>query len=149
MMIMLKRDVAGIGHAGDVKEVADGHARNFLIPRGLAELATHAAVVAAETRRGAQDRQIARLDEQRRALATKIGESQVVIKARAGAQGRLHGSITAAHVADELTHLLGETIDKREIELAEPIKQVGTHSVDVRLARYVTAKLTVVIEADA
>ena len=149
MKVILRREVPGLGHSGDVKEVADGYARNYLIPRGLAAAATAGTLANAEAHLAAQRRQNERLDEERHALAQKLEGSRVVIQARAGARGRLHGSITAPQIADAISEAAGHAVDRHEVELGEPIRQVGEHQVTVRLARNVTARVTVVVEAQA
>lgn len=149
MKVVLRREVPGLGHAGDIKEVADGYARNYLIPRGLAAAATAGTLANAEARQAAQRRQTERLDEERRTLAQQLNGSRVVLQARAGARGRLHGSITAPQIAEALSASVGHAIDRHEVELEEPIRQVGEHAVMIRLARNVSAKVTVVVEAQA
>jgi large subunit ribosomal protein L9 len=148
MKVVFKRDVASVGKAGEVKEVADGYARNFLIPRGYAVAATKTELANVEARKAADDRHRARLDQERQALAKQIEAEPLVMQARAGARGRLHGSITSADVADALSKSLGQTIDKHDVELAEPIKTLGAHSAGVRLAARVAAKLQLVVEAE-
>lgn len=148
MKVVLRRDVPGLGRAGDVKDVADGYGRNYLIPRGFAALATPAELAHVEAHKAVEQRQRARLDEERRALAQRIEETPVVLHARAGGQGRLHGSITAVQVAEALSQALGQTIDRREIELPDPIRHLGSHTAQVRLARHVAARLTVVVEPE-
>lgn len=147
MKVVLRRDVAGLGHSGDIKDVADGYARNYLIPRGLAVAATGGVLANAEARQAARERQNEKLSEERRALARQLEGSRVTIKARAGARGRLHGSVTAAQIAEALTQSAGQTVDRHEVELAEPIRQVGDHQVTIRLARNVTAHPVIVVEA--
>lgn len=148
MKVVLRRNVPGLGQAGDVKDVADGYGRNYLIPRGFAVIATSGVVANAEARKAAERRQLERLDEERRALAQQIDGSSVVVRARAGSQGRLHGSITPAQIAEALGAVVGKSVDRHEIEIADPIRQLGEHTVLVRLAPRVAAKLTVVVERE-
>lgn len=148
MKVVLRRDVPGLGQAGDVNDVADGYARNYLIPRGFAIVATAGAVASVEARKAAERRHLERLDEERRLLAQRIDGSSVVVRARAGSQGRLHGSITPAQIAEALAVSVGHAVDRREIEIGEPIRHLGEHSVQVRLAPRVAARLTVVVEAE-
>lgn len=145
---MFRRDVPSVGRAGEVKEVADGYARNFLIPRGYAVMATKTELANVEARKAAEGRHRARLDEDRLALAHRIEEEPLVMHARAGARGRLHGSITAADVAEALSQTLGQAIDKHDVELHEPIKSLGPHTVAVRLAARVAARLNLVVEPE-
>jgi large subunit ribosomal protein L9 len=148
MRVVLRRAVPGLGESGDVKDVADGYGSNYLIPRGYAVLATPKALADLEAHKGAQQRQLARLDEERRSLAEQIEATPLTVRARAGAQGRLHGSVTATEIAEALTVALGRPIDKRDIELLDPIRHVGSHRAEVRLARHLSAKLTLVIEPE-
>jgi large subunit ribosomal protein L9 len=148
MKVVLRRDVPELGKAGEVKDVADGFARNYLIPRGFAVAGTSAALAQVAARQGAERRQRERLDDERKALAAQLEGSKVTMKARAGAKGRLHGSITAAHIADALTAAVGQPVDRHEIDMGDPIRQVGDHNITVRLARSVTAKVTIVVEAE-
>src|SRR5206468_175933 len=148
MKVVFKRDVPSVGKAGEVKEVADGYARNFLIPRGYAVTATRTEMANVEARKAADDRHRAKLDEERKALAQRIEAEPLVMQARAGAKGRLHGSITAADVAEALSKSLGQSIDKHDVEVAEPIKTLGAHTAGVRLAPRVSAKLQLTIEAE-
>src|SRR5437867_8276518 len=118
MKVVFKRDVASVGKAGEVKEVADGYARNFLIPRGYAVAATKTELANVEARKAADDRHRARLDEERQALAQRIEAEPLVMQARAGARGRLHGSITTADVAEAISILLSKKIEQHVVELA-------------------------------
>lgn len=147
MKVVLRREVAGLGHPGDIKDVADGYARNYLIPRGLATAATAGTLADAEARHAARQRLTEREDQGRRALAQQLESSRVTMQARAGARGRLHGSITAAQIAESLTAASGHQVDRHEIDLDDPIRQLGEHQVTVRLARNVSAKVTIVVEA--
>ncbi len=148
MKVVLKRDVPDLGKAGELKDVADGFARNYLIPRGFAIAATSNAVAQVEAKRGAERRQRERIDEERRALAQKLEASRVVVKAKAGARGRLHGSITAVQIAEALTAEAGQPVDRHEIEMPEPIRQIGEHVIEVRLARNLSPKVTIIVEAE-
>ncbi|MSQ24330.1 MAG: 50S ribosomal protein L9 [Chloroflexi bacterium] len=148
MKVVLRREVPELGQIGEVKEVADGYARNYLIPRGFAIAATTGALAAVEARKGAERRQRERVDEERHALAQQLEGTTVVIHARAGARGRLHGSITPTQIAEALTEAVGHPVDRREIEASEPIRQVGQHTIVVRLARTLSAKVTISVEAE-
>ena len=143
MKVLFKKDVAEVAKAGQVKEVADGYARNFLIPRGLAVAATAAAlkqvadVQAAATRHAAEEEQAAR------ELEARLEAEPIVINAKAGSQGRLYGSVTTADVASAIQKQVGTAIDRRDLEISEPVRQVGTYQVAARLHRSVTARLTI------
>lgn len=148
MKVVLRRDVAGLGREGDVKDVADGYARNYLMPRGLAAPATAGQLASVKERKAAEQRQVARLDSEQRALVERIEAEPLLLRARAGAQGRLHGSVTGTQIAEALSLALEREIDKRAVELVDPIKHLGSHAVQVRLAPRVAARLTVVVEPE-
>lgn len=145
MKVLLTQDVYNLGHAGDVKTVADGYGRNYLLPRGMAVLATAGAVKSAERIKTRNVERRARNRADVEAQAAVIGGTTVYLNARAGEKGKLFGSITAANIADELGKKLGAEFDKRKIGLREPIREVGTYSVVVRLATDVTPNITVVV----
>jgi large subunit ribosomal protein L9 len=148
MKVLFKQDVQGVGKAGQVKDVADGYARNYLIPRGLAVSATPAAlkqvadVQAAAARRAAEDERAAH------DLKQRLEAQPIVLQSKAGASGRLYGSITTADVADAVQRQLGASIDRREVEIPEPIRQLGSYQVAARLHHGVTASLTVEVRAE-
>jgi large subunit ribosomal protein L9 len=148
MKVILTKDVKGTGKAGEVKEVADGYARNFLIPRKLAVPASSGALKGVEQRRVAEEKRAAGEEAAARELAEQIASAPVVLRAKVGDQGRLYGSITSGDVAEQLGQRLNQSIDKRRIELEEPIRQLGTYQVPIRLHRAVTATLTVEVEAE-
>jgi large subunit ribosomal protein L9 len=145
MKVLLTQDVFNLGHAGEVKTVAAGYGRNFLLPRGMAVLATEGAVKSAERIKGkalerrAQDR--ANVDAQ----AAVIGGTTITLHARSGEKGKLFGSVTAGQIAAELAKKLGGEFDKRKVALREPIREVGTYSVPVRLTTDVAPVVTVVV----
>jgi large subunit ribosomal protein L9 len=146
MKVILTKDVQGTGKAGEVKDVADGYARNFLIPRKLAVPATGAALKTVEQRKAAEDKRAATEEAAARKLADRLTASPVVLTARVGDQGRLYGSITSADIAEQLSTHLGQPIDKRKIELDDPIRQLGTHEVTIRLHRAVSAVVKVDVQ---
>jgi large subunit ribosomal protein L9 len=148
MQVLLLKDVHGIGHAGDVKKVADGYARNYLIPRGLAVTATETAVKQAELHRQAISRQQIKVLTEAQAFAQVLDGVSLSFKARAGEGDKLYGSITNAHIAEALTEKVGREVDKRKIDLEEPLKELGTHAVTIRLAPEAEAKIIVVIERE-
>ena len=129
--------------------VADGYARNFLVPRGLAIPASKGAVRHAESLRRAHEDRVAKGRSEAEALAERISGSPIKVRAKAGEGGRLFGSVTAADLADELERQTGEIIDRRMIHLEEPIRSVGSHEVQVRLHPDVTTTVTVEIEPEA
>ncbi|MPZ16000.1 MAG: 50S ribosomal protein L9 [Chloroflexi bacterium] len=148
MKVVLRRDVPNLGKAGEIKEVADGYGRNYLIPRGLAAPATRTAMENVEARKAAETRQHSRLRSEHEALAQRIADAPLTVRAHTGQQGRLYGSITSADIAEALSRALGRPVDKRQIALDEPIRQLGDHSVRIHVAPSVTADLTVVVQPE-
>jgi large subunit ribosomal protein L9 len=148
MDVLLLKDVPGLGEAGEVKTVADGYGRNYLIPQRLAVMASPGAVkqtqrqVAADARR--EEREMTEAQE----LAQALDGLTVTFEARAGESDRLYGSITKANIAEALEKQVGQEVDRRKIELDEPLKELGTHAVTIRLASEAEAKVTVVIERE-
>ncbi len=148
MEVLLLKDVNELGQAGDIRRVADGYARNFLIPRGLAALATPGAIRQAELRRQATARRQVKELSQAQALAQALDGVAVTFQARAGESDRLYGSITNVNIAEALEEKVGQEVDRRKIDLEEPLKELGTHAVTVRLAPGAEAKVTVFIERE-
>jgi len=147
MKIVFLQNVEGSGRTGEIKEVADGFARNFLLPRRLAAPATPDAVKRAEALAAAEARRQAELDGEARTLAEKLA-APIVITVRAGEQGRLYGSVTAADIAEEASKLAGQEVDRHLLVLEEPIKEVGTHEISLRLTQNVEATLTVEVVSE-
>lgn len=148
MKVVLRDDVADLGVKGDLVDVADGYARNFLVPRGLALRATKGVVKQAEAMRRNREARNIREREGAQALAGRLAGGAIEITARAGEGGKLFGSVTAADIAEAITVRLGVDIDRRLVDLAEPIKELGEHSVVLRLHAEVSPEVTVaVVEA--
>lgn len=133
MKVVLTQDVPKLGDAGTIQTVKDGYARNFLIPQGLAAMATPGMVKQVEERQAAEAKRIAKLEEEMRELADRIAATHIEIVARMGEQGRLYGSVTSSDIADRLSEALGEEIDRRKVALDEPIRNVGDYEIPVRL----------------
>nr|HID12616.1 50S ribosomal protein L9 [Anaerolineae bacterium] len=148
MKIILTRDVPNLGQAGDVKDVATGYARNYLIPKGLAVKATSGALKEFERRRAAEARRTERLAARAEALAQRLSSITLTFEAKAGEKGRLYGSITPADIAEALEREVGERLDRRKHILSEPIRQVGEHTVSVRLAADVVAEVKVMVKPE-
>jgi large subunit ribosomal protein L9 len=148
MEVLLLSDIDRLGQAGDIKKVADGYARNFLFPRGLAVVATPGAIKQAEKQQKATARREAKALSEAQALALVLDGKIVTFQARAGEGDRLYGSITSSNIADSLSEQVGQEVDRRKIELEEPLKELGTHAVTIRLAAEAEAKVTVVIERE-
>jgi large subunit ribosomal protein L9 len=143
MKIILLQDVEGLGKAGDLKEVANGYARNYLLPRRLAAGATPSLVANRSQRIAAEQRKLEKQAELNRHLAERLTQITLTFKAKVGRQGRLYGSITSQDVASALQEAEGITIDRRVIDLSEPIRSLGTFSVPVKVATNQESKLTV------
>ena len=147
MEVILLQDVESLGHDGDVVRVADGHARNYLIPRNIAVPATKDAKQQLERRRGA----IARREEQKAEAAHKVAERlhehPLVVTAKAGEGGKLHGSVTAQQIVEALAAQTGVTLDRRRIGLLEPIREVGDYLVSAEVYKGVSAQLTIRVTA--
>lgn len=147
MKVLFKKDVADVARAGQVKEVADGYARNFLIPRGFAVVATNNALKQAADLQAVAARHAAEEERAARQLKEQLEAQPVVIEAKAGTQGRLYGSVTTADVAAAIQTQLGTSLERRDLEIAEPVRQVGSYQVSARLHRAVTATLTIDVRA--
>lgn len=147
MKVIFLKD-APKGKKGEIKDVADGYARNFLIPKGLALPATSAAIKMAQIQSEEKVQRQARERDELNRMIQELEGKELHFKAKAGAKGRLHGAITSAHIADELTKLTGLEIDKKKIELGEPLHHLGSYEVVISLARGLEAKVRVVIEED-
>lgn len=147
MKIILQKTVERLGEPGDVADVADGYARNFLIPRGLAVRAEKGAVRHAESLKRAHQVRTAAQKGEFEALAARIIQTPVVVTARAGEEGRLFGSVTAADIAEALSSQAGVSVDRRDVHLDEPIRSVGTHEVTVHLHAEVDPVITVDVRA--
>lgn len=146
MKIILRQDVDKLGAAGTVKTVANGYARNYLIPKGLAILATPGELKVAEHNQKVQERKIERQEQALRSLADRIEGQTLSFNARAGREGRLFGSVTAADIADRLSKIVGQEIDRRKVVLEEPIRTTGEHSVAVHLVGRLRPHVTVNVE---
>lgn len=146
MKVILLQDVKNMGKAGNVVNVSDGYARNFLIPKGLVKEATPANMKELERIKAANAAILAENLESAQALEKKIAMLRVNIKTKGGEGGRLFGSITAKDIADALQQQHGIEIDKKKFVLESPIKQTGEHVVEIKLFTNVTAKLRVIVE---
>jgi large subunit ribosomal protein L9 len=149
MKIILQKEVDKLGTPGDVVTVADGYARNYLVPRGLAVPASKGAVRHAETLKRAHGERVAKARKEFEVVAERLSEARVRVSHRAGEEGKLFGSITAQELAVEIERQIGEPIDRRAIHLDEPIRSVGSHEVKVRLHPDVTTTITVEVEPEA
>lgn len=148
MKVIFLEDVPGIGNAGEIKEVSDGYGRNFLIQRKLAAPARPQDIKDVEAQIKARARQAAKSEAEMKALAGILEGKGITLKARAGKQARLYGSITTADIAAGLESDLKTVVDKRKIELAEPIHSLGTYEVPIRLGKDIGATIKVTVVSD-
>ena len=146
MKVILADDVRGLGHRGDTVTVKPGYARNFLFPQGVAYEATTANVRKLSEEKKKYDEKMLQEKGVAANVASKVEGLTVVIVKKAGDEGHLYGSVTASDIADALA-AKGIEVDRRRVELAEPIRRLGTHTVHVRLHRDVTATLNVDVQA--
>lgn len=147
MKIILSEDVDKLGQKGDVVVVAAGFARNYLVPKGLAMVASKGALKQAEMMQRARAEKEERAREEATAHAEKLQSQPIYISARAGEDGRLFGSVTKSDVARGLADQLGEEVDRHAITLEDPIRTLGSHHVEVPLAAGVNATITVEVIA--
>jgi large subunit ribosomal protein L9 len=145
VQVILKQDVEKIGRRGDIVDVSRGYVRNFLVPRGLAEMAT-------PTRLEEVRREMAEAEERDRRMAERAGEvaetlnkSVITIEARTGEDERLFGSVTAANIAEAIDRARGVRVDRRRIKLEEPIRSLGTHQVPVQVHGEIEASVKVIV----
>jgi len=143
MKIILTQEVRALGGPGDVVEVADGYARNFLIPRGLGQRATKGALKNVDTIRRTREVREIRDREKAEELAASLGKLQIRVKAKAGEGGRLFGQVTPLAVAEAITKAGGPKIDKRRLQMDGPIKSLGVHRASLRIHPEVEAELQV------
>jgi large subunit ribosomal protein L9 len=143
MKIILQREVEKLGVPGDVVEVADGYARNFLLPKGMATPATRGAVRHADSLQRAHRQRVEKAKVEAEALVERLRAVRLTVAHQVGEEGRLFGSITSADLADEIARATGISVDRRDIHLEEPIRNVGSHEFRVHLHPDVNASLTV------
>ena len=149
MKVILLQDGDNLGKAGDLKEVADGYARNYLLPRRLAAGATPALLANHQQRIAAEKRKLEKQEEANKQQAERLGSITLTFKARVGKQGRLYGSITSQDIAAGLRTSEGISIDRRLIDLPDPIRATGTYMVPVKVATKLQPKITVNVVDEA
>ena len=149
MRVVLLQDVPRLGSVGEVRDVASGYARNFLLPKGLAEVATPAVMKRVEEIRKAEEKRQALLEADMMNLAQTLDGVEITLKAKVGSQERLYGAVTSGDIAEELGRVTGQDIDKRKIELEEPIRQLGEYEVLVRLSKEVAPTIKVVVAEES
>jgi large subunit ribosomal protein L9 len=147
MEVILKEDVNKLGHRGDVVKVADGYGRNFLLPKKLAMEATAANKVVIEQMKQAAVRQSAREKSEAELLVKQLNQVELVFERKVGENDHLFGSVTSAEIAQQLEHK-GFNIDRRKLQLEEPLRQLGEFHVPVKLHREVTAHIKITVKAE-
>ena len=133
MNVILRQDISGVGKTGDIVDVADGYARNYLVPRGLALRASEGAVEQAASMRRARDVRDGRDRAAAEEVAKELVGKTITIEAKVGGAGHLYGSVTTTDVADAVKAQTGHDLDRRHLSTEEPIREVGTHEVQARL----------------
>ena len=147
MKVLLLQDVYKLGRAGDVKKVANGYGRNYLIPQGMAVLATPGALVQVERIRHEADKKRAVLNEEMSAVADQLKDVTLTFPARASETGRLYGSINTRMIADAITEKVGVEISHRQID-SQPLRMIGEHSVSVRLTVDLIPEIEVIVHRE-
>jgi large subunit ribosomal protein L9 len=145
MKVVFLKDVPNVARAGEIKEVANGYARNYLIPQKLATLAVAETINLVQAKIASQARTEAKTEAELLELASQIEGKEVNIEARSGGKEKLYGSVTAADIAEELEKLAGSVVDKRKIKLDEPINQIGSYDVTIRLSKDITPSVKVTV----
>lgn len=143
MKVVLLKDIKGTGKKGEIKEVSDGHARNFLFPKGLAREATDSTIKELSHQKASHDKRKQEELEQAQALAEKLNQTVLIYKTKAGEGGKLFGSITSKDIAELLEKQTGIAFDKKKINMPTPIKVLGDSKVEMKVYHGVTAHLTV------
>mgnify|MGYP002801270110 FL=1 len=144
MKVILKQDVKGTGKKGEILDVSDGYAKNFLLKKGLAEQASSVAVNSLKLQQEAEARRKAEEIREIRELAKKMDKSKVTVSSKCGENGKVFGSVTSKEIASKLAEL-GFDVDKKKILLKEALKTVGDYAVEIRLMEGVSAKIFVTV----
>lgn len=147
MKVILRADVDQLGKRGDILDVADGYARNYLLPKGFALVATPGVEAQAEAMRRARQARYAAEKAEAAELAKTLGGTTIKVTAKAGREGKLFGSVSSSDIATAIAAQVGAEVDRRDIHIDEPIKSVGTHSVVAKLHTEVEVAITVEVVA--
>lgn len=145
MKVIFLEDVPDVARAGEIKEVANGYARNYLIPKKLATPAVAETINLVEAKIASQARVEAKTEAELQELASQIDGKEITIEARSGGKEKLYGSITAADIAEELEKIADVAVDKRKIKLDEPINQIGSYDITIRLTKDITPGIKVTV----
>lgn len=146
MEVILLKDVKNIGKKGDIVKVKDGYGRNFLIPRGLAAIATNEAVNQRNLKMESKNRRKEEELDEAKALAANINDKKIEIGVKVGENGKLFGSVTNKEVAEQVKKQLGHKVERKRITLKDPIRMIGTYEIPVRIHPKVTATIKVVLK---
>ncbi|TAM59814.1 50S ribosomal protein L9 [bacterium] len=147
MKVILKQDVKSLGQAGQVVEVSDGYARNFLLPRSLATEATKGSLADLQQQNVAKAKRAAEARAEAEELARRLVETAVTVRVKAGESGKLFGAVTNQQIAEAIKAATGIAVDRHKIELTEPVKALGGYAVPVRLGKDLVARVNVTVAA--
>jgi large subunit ribosomal protein L9 len=147
MKIILVKDVKSLGRAGEIKEVSDGYARNFLIPRGLASEATTTKVKESQEKQAREQKKKSRETEEAQVLKQKLDGQSVTIAVKTGGSDRLFGAVTAKEIADVINEQFHVKIDKKKVEMTDPIKHLGDYQVKLKIYPSIQAQIKVKVKA--
>lgn len=147
MKVILQKSVDKLGHPGDIVEVADGYARNYLMPRGLAVKATRGGVKHIESLKRAHTVRVDAAKAEAEQVASRLAGTPIMVKAHAGEEGKLFGSVTASDIAQAIDRQAGVRVDRHDVHLDEPIRSIGAHEVRVHLFAEVDPIISVEVEA--
>ncbi|UCC17278.1 MAG: 50S ribosomal protein L9 [Dehalococcoidales bacterium] len=145
MKVIFTEDVPNVAKSGQMKDVADGYARNYLIPRKLAVFANSGTIKAMAAKMEARIKADAQAEIEMKDLGESLNGKEIFIEAKSGGKERLYGSVTSSDIATELEKVTGLEVDKRKIKLLEAIHQLGTYDVEIRLSKDVTPKIKVTV----
>jgi len=148
MKVIFIEDVINVANAGEVRDVANGYARNYLFPKQLAVAATPAELKKFESQRKKYAQRQARQEQEASVLAEKLDDLSIVIRAKAGEKGRIYGSVTNTDIAAEIKNVSGYEIDKRRIELPESIREIGGYQVTIKFTKDIKARINVDVEQE-
>ncbi len=148
MKVIFLEDVPNVAKAGDIKEVAEGYGKNYLIPRKLAAIANSRSIAEAKAQMEKRARERAKTEAEFKSLAAQLDGKEVVVRAKTGGKEKLYGSITSEDIANALQEAYGVTVDRRKIEMAESIRQTGTYDAVLRLTAEISATVKVTVKEE-
>jgi large subunit ribosomal protein L9 len=148
MKVIFLDDVSTKGKKGEIRDVADGYARNYLIPKGYAAPATEGALKQYKAKLVSQERSMERRQDELKELAAKINGMEIHFPAKVGEKGRIHGSITSADIAQKISEHVNTEIDKKKVILDEPLKHLGEHDITIRFYKEIGAAIKVIVEEE-